>query len=179
MTRRDLAWTTAAVLVALWWWQRENSGSTAPAAEDPVRLSLENSTLYQYDADGLQVSVLQSPRAEHLKSGEDRLHQPEMRARLPNGERRLRAALGERNAAKNLITLSGGVHGEQKSGAHHYHIDTATLHYHPEQQLAETTDPVTLTSENSRTEALGARWDMDNNRFTLEQNIRSTYEPAP
>ena len=45
MTRRDLIWTTAAVLVALWWWQRENSGSTTPAAEDPVRLSLENSTL--------------------------------------------------------------------------------------------------------------------------------------
>ena len=46
------------------------------------------------------MSVLQSPRAEHLKSGEDRLYQPQMRARLQNGERQLRAALAERNAAK-------------------------------------------------------------------------------
>ena len=178
MTRRDLAWTTAAVLVALWWWQRENSGSTTPVAEDPVRLSLENSTRYQYDADGLQVSVLQSPRAEHLKSGEDRLYQPEMRARLQNGERQLRAALAERNAAKNLITLSGGVHGEQKSGTHHYQIDTASLHYHPESQIAETADPITLASESSRTDAIGARWDMNSNRITLDHDIRSTYETA-
>ncbi len=179
MTRRDLIWTTAAVFVALWWWQRENSGSTTPAAEDPVRLSLENSTLYQYDADGLQVSVLQSPRAEHLKSGEDRLYQPQMRARLQNGERSLRAALAERNAAKNRITLSGGVVGEQTSGTHHYHITTASLHYHPEQQQAETADPITLTSETSRTEAVGARWDMNTNHFTLDHNLKSTYEPAP
>ena len=179
MNRRNLLWIAAAALVALWWWQRENHGAVLPLAEDPVRLSLTNSTLYQYDADGAQVSVLHSPQAEHLKNGEDRLHQPEMRVRLKNGERSLRAALGERNAAKNLITLSGGVVGEQKSGKHHYQINTIRLHYHPEQQLAETTEPVTLTSETSRTTADGARWDMNTNRFTLDHNIQSTYEPAP
>ena len=179
MNRRNLLWIAAAAIVALWWWQRENRGAVLPLPEDPVRLSLTNSTLYQYDADGAQVSVLHSPQAEHLKDGSDRLHQPEMRVRLKNGERSLRAALAERNAAKNLITLSGGVVGEQTSGTHHYQIDTTRLHYHPEQQLAETADPITLTSETSRTEAVGARWDMDNNRFTLEQHIRSTYEPAP
>ena len=109
----------------------------------------------------------------------DRLHQPEMRVRLKNGERSLRAALAERNAAKNLITLSGGVVGEQTSGTHHYQIDTPRLHYHPEQQLAETADPITLTSETSRTEAVGARWDMNTNHFTLDHNLKSTYEPAP
>ena len=179
MTRRDLIWTTLAAITAFWWWQRENSDSALPAIEDPVRLSLENSTLYQYDASGMRVSMLHSPLAEHLTDGSDRLHQPEMRARLPNGERSLRATLGERNAAKNLITLSGGVIGEQTSGAHHYRIETPRLHYHPEQQLAETTEAVTFRSENSHSEALGARWDMKNNHLTLDQNIRSTYEPAP
>ena len=101
-----------------------------------------------------------------------------MRARLQNGERQLRAALAERNAAKNLITLSGGVHGEQKSGTHHYQIDTASLHYHPESQIAETADPITLASESSRTDAIGARWDMNSNRITLDHDIRSTYETA-
>ena len=100
MNRRNLLWIAAAAIVALWWWQRENRGAVLPVAEDPVRLSLENSTLYQYDADGAQVSVLHSPQAEHLKDGSDRLHQPEMRVRLKNGERSLRAALAERNAAK-------------------------------------------------------------------------------
>ena len=163
MNRRNLLWIAAAALVALWWWQRENRGAVLPLAEDPVRLSLTNSTLYQYDADGAQVSVLHSPQAELLK----------------NGERSLRAALAERNAAKNRITLSGGVVGEQTSGTHHYHITTASLHYHPEQQQAETADPITLTSETSRTEAVGARWDMNTNHFTLDHNLKSTYEPAP
>lgn len=179
MNRRNLLWIAAAALVALWWWQRENHGAVLPVAEDPVRLSLTNSTLYQYDADGIQVSVLHSPQAEHLKDGSDRLHQPEMRVRLKNGERSLRAALAERNAAKNRITLSGGVVGEQTSGTHHYQITTASLHYHPEQQQAETADPITLTSETSRTEAVGARWDMNTNHFTLDHNLKSTYEPAP
>jgi len=178
MNRRNLLWIAAAAIVALWWWQRENRGAVLPLAEDPVRLSLTNSTLYQYDADGIQVSVLHSPQAEHLKDGSDRLHQPEMRVRLKNGERSLRAALAERNAAKNLITLSGGVVGEQTSGTHHYHITTASLHYHPEQQQAETADPITLASEASRTDAIGARWDMNSNRITLDHDIRSTYETA-
>ena len=92
MNRRNLLGIAIAAIVALWWWQRENRGAVLPLAEDPVRLSLTNSTLYQYDADGAQVSVLHSPQAEHLKNGEDRLHQPEMRVRLKNGERSLRAA---------------------------------------------------------------------------------------
>ena len=160
MNRRNLLWIAAAAIVALWWWQRENRGAVLPLAEDPVRLSLTNSTLYQYDANGAQVSVLHSPQAEHLKNGEDRLHQPEMRVRLKNGERSLRAALAERNAAKNRITLSGGVVGEQTS------------------QIAETADPITLASESSRTDAIGARWDMNSNRITLDHDIRSTYETA-
>ena len=90
----------------------------------------------------------------------------------------MRAALAERNAAKNLITLSGGVHGEQKSGTHHYQINTASLYYHPESQIAETADPITLASESSRTDAIGARWDMNSNRITLDHDIRSTYETA-
>ncbi|MDO4643234.1 MAG: LPS export ABC transporter periplasmic protein LptC [Cardiobacteriaceae bacterium] len=178
MKRRSLMWLALALFITLWWWQRENGGTVLSPNEDPVRLSLTNSTLYQYDEAGKQVTVLHSPYAEHWKNGEEHLQQPEMQNRLPDGHRRLHAASAVRNAEKNLITLSGTVEGEQITAKHHYRLNTDSLHYYPNMQLAETDDPIILSSENSRTEAVGARWQMSSNLFTLKKDIRSTYAPA-
>ena len=180
--RRQLrltCWLLAAVAVTLWWWQRESGTGTQSRVEDPVRLSLADVTLYQYGTDGKRSTTVRAPYAEHRKNGEDHLDRPDVQTLLPNGERRLRAEHAVRNSEKNRITLSGDVRGEQDDSGHHYRITTDHLDYYPENRYAATAAAITLESDNSRTDADGAHWDMNNNRITLKHNIRSTYDPSP
>lgn len=179
--RRQLrlaCWLLTAVAVTLWWWQRENGTGVPNRAEDPVRLSLTGGVLYQYDADGKRSTTVRTPYAEHRKNGEDHLDQPKVQNLLAHGERRLHADHAVRNSEKNRITLTGNVQGEQDEGSHHYRLRTTRLDYYPENRYAATDAAITLESGNSRTDADGAHWDMNNNHITLKHNVRSSYDPA-
>ena len=179
--RRQLhlaCWLLAAVAVTLWWWQREAGAISQQVAADPVRLSLTGGVLYQYDADGKRSTTVRAPYAEHRKDGENHLDHPEVQTLLANGERRLRADHAMRNSEKNRITLTGNVRGEQDDGDHHYRLRTTRLDYYPEHRYAATDAAITLESDDSRTDADGAHWDMNNNHITLKNNVRSSYDPA-
>ena len=179
--RRQLrlaGWLLAAVAVTLWWWQREAGAISQQVAADPVRLSLTGGVLYQYDADGKRSTTVRTPYAEHRKDGANHLDHPEVQTLLANGERRLRADHAVRNSEKNRITLTGNVRGEQDDGGHHYRLRTTRLDYYPEHRYAATDAAITLESDDSRTDADGAHWDMNNNHITLKNNVRSSYDPA-
>ena len=179
--RRQLrlaCWLLAAVAVTLWWWQREAGAISQQVAADPVRLSLTGGVLYQYDADGKRSTTVRAPYAEHRKDGENHLDHPKVQTLLANGERRLRADHAVRNSEKNRITLTGNVRGEQDDGGHHYRLRTTRLDYYPEHRYAATDAAITRESDDSRTDADGAHWDMNNNHITLKNNVRSSYDPA-
>ena len=175
---RLACWLLAAVAVTLWWWQCEAGAISQQVAADPVRLSLTGGVLYQYDADGKRSTTVRAPYAEHHKDGENHLEHPEVQTLLANGERRLRADHAVRNSEKNRITLTGNVRGEQDDGGHHYRLHTTRLDYYPEHRYAATDAAITLESDDSRTDADGAHWDMNNNHITLKNNVRSSYDPA-
>lgn len=175
---RLACWLLAAVAVTLWWWQREAGAISQQIAADPVRLSLTGGVLYQYDADGKRSTTVRAPYAEHRKDGENLLDHPEVQTLLANGERRLHADHAVRNSEKNRITLTGNVRGEQDDGGHHYRLRTTRLDYYPEHRYAATDAAITLESDDGRTDADGAHWDMNNNHITLKSNVRSSYDPA-
>lgn len=58
-------------------------------------------------------------------------------------------------------------------------IDTTALTLYPDRHYAETDRAVRMSGKNSTTEATGLRADLNEERFILLSDVRSTHDPKP
>lgn len=187
MAMRKLLQVTLLVILSLsaWWlWRAEpeptTPDETAPAAEQPRQfidrlhahhMDEQGAVRFELEATGMEYFADQGHAAFndvdllYFPPGHPPWHLEARRARVPD--------------AGDEVFLEGDVvvHLRFEPPAPEMVVRTPALQVHLHDQQARSRDGVMITRGNSRAQARLMLADMATGSVTLEQNVRSTYEP--
>ncbi|MBV7434423.1 LPS export ABC transporter periplasmic protein LptC [Cardiobacteriaceae bacterium TAE3-ERU3] len=177
--RHIIGWSMLAILCMYWWWA-QNSPPPVSVQNDYVPLlTLTDNTTYIYAENGQRASSLHAEYAEHHDNGSGtHFTRPELtHQESADTHYTATAEQGFINDMKDSVELSDDV--VVKRYMHDRLVDqltTNSLIYHPQTSNMITHDPLIFTSQDSRTTATGALWQLNKNSLILKQNIRTHYE---
>ena len=124
---------------------------------------LKASRMIHYPAD--DTTLLEQPRLSHFRENSMEVQARSQRATL-SGDGRTVQMSGD-------VLLVRGAYGNQGELT----MRTEELTVLPDEGIARTAMPVTLTSPTSRTDATGLEFDYDRRRLTLQSNVRMSIRP--
>lgn len=180
--RLCLALLIAIATVTLLWWihnnlQRDQEQNVTGIA----LLRVTDGVVYRYDEIGDNTLILKSPEVRYYADKRGTCFQrPKLTRKHAATIDTLSAMHAVENQQRTQIHMWGnvlGVHKNLNIPKVHTVLESDTLNYHITKNEAETDDSVVITTTESKTSASGAIWQLNENLFILNKNIRSHYAP--
>lgn len=154
--------------------QRTGASATGPDA------FIEDMDLKVMDEQGRLEYRVKARRMVHFPNDKRfSLEQPDIRILQSNGDNwYIRSERGEATEAADIIWLLGAVDisRPQTAASRRLHIVTSDLLVHPDDEIAETENEATITSDLFRVNAIGMKADFSNDTLELRSRVRGRYD---
>jgi lipopolysaccharide export system protein LptC len=153
---------------------RTSASATGPDA------FIEDMDLKVMDEQGRLEYRVKARRMVHFPSDERfDLEQPDIRIMQGNGDNwYIRSERGEATEAADIIWLLGAVDisRPQTTASSRLHIVTSDLLVRPDDEIAETENEATISSDLFRVNAIGMKADFRNDTLELRSRVRGQYD---
>jgi len=188
MSKRLLAISLFALALGwTWWLSREtDSGRTGPGpdrqASGRIDYYLEELEVVAMSKEGVPMRSLKATHLSHDSVDDTtQLRSPQLQVFEPDSPRwEVQAEQGLVSGDGKLVLLSGGVEVRREATASHEPLELLTqrLRVRPEEDFAETDDPVTITRGPDRVDAVGMQaWMRKPVRIKLLAEAKGHYVP--
>lgn len=168
--------------VTLFWWIRNNLQRDQEQNVTGIALlRVTDGVVYRYDETGENTLILNSPEVRYYADRRGtRFQSPKLTRKHLATIDTLSAMHALENQERTQIHMWGnvrGVHNNLNIPRAHTVLESDSLNYHITKNEAETDDSVAITTPESKTSASGAIWQLNDNLFILDKNIRGHYAP--
>jgi lipopolysaccharide export system protein LptC len=170
---------TATVVFFFWLFARDEATNDLPtdAAAQPPEWYWETAEFWSFNTDGQLEQEVTASEAKYFKA-EDIIYLRDPRITTHSGDQPpwyTRAERGEVREDNNIVELQEAVEIYQLDGTTRIHTEQLALIRN--KSLAETPLKVIITGESSRTEAVGMRAWLEQEKVELLAKVKSIYEP--
>lgn len=141
----------------------------------------ENLNHRQFSAEGVLIQELSAKQSKHYPvAAVTHFSQPHIVVTSDSGDRwQIDAQQGKTEDAKHLVTLSQQVEIQpiNPQPEENLLVETEILHYHTDSQIAETQEPVKITSPNAWINSQGMSLNIPTQTMELTHQVNTRYVP--
>jgi lipopolysaccharide export system protein LptC len=169
-----------AALLSGWSAWRNRDGSPAvPVEQLRSDYTLTDFEIIALDEEGKESTTLRAPTMERSRTDESMtIQQPLFLLPDDSGKHwQLRAQTGRLSAKGDEMRLRDDVSGDSPEGATPSTFRTTSLDVFPRQNLARTTDKVTMTRPGIIQSGVGFEADLKTKQYSLHSQVKTRYEP--